>query len=449
MRDKLYTALAILTLLASHQSAGAQTLTGLYDKARAQDGQFLAAQSALTAALEKRSQALAGLRPSVNLTANNSQQSGQTAFDSAPFIDRNVQSWGWTLQLTQPLLRRSNWIAVDLADAQIQQAKSQFALAHNDLVLRIAQAYFDVVLAKQGIGVAQSQLDAFNEQLAAAQRGFQLGTGTVTDVHEVQAKQALATSQKVAAINELQVKEAELARIVGESMTVPLVEFSEPSLPIETRTLTEWLALSTTDNLNVSLQQAMLVEAQQLVRKNTSQHLPTLDLVANKAANFASGTMTSPSELANRVQSQQIGLQLTVPLYAGGATTSSVREAIALEEKARQDLFAAQRNAASQIRQAFAGMGNGVAQVEALKSAVRASKNAVESNKIGYKIGIRTNADVLAAEQQLYQVQRDLNKARIDTAMQKLKLRAATGQLQVLDIQDLQALVVPVQVDAP
>lgn len=449
MKDKLYTALAVLVVLAAQQSCIAQTLTGLYEKARDQDSQFRAAQSALAAALEKRPQALAGLRPSLNLTANSSRQSGQTSFDSAPFIDRNVQNWGWTLQLTQPLIRWSNWIAVELADAQIQQAQIQFALAHNDLVLRISQAYLDVVVAKQGIGVAQSQLDAFNEQLASAQRGFQLGTGTVTDVHEAQAKQALATSQKVAALNDLQVKVAELTRIVGETIDVTPVEIGEQTLPDDARTLTEWLGLSESDNANVRLQQALLIEAQQLVRKNGAQHAPTLDLVANQAVNFASGTMTSPADVANRVQSQQIGLQFNLPLYSGGATASAVREAVALEEKARQDLLAAKRNAASQVRQTHAGVLNGLAQVEALKVAVLASQNAVASNKIGFKIGTRTNTDVLAAEQQLYQTQRDLNKARIDTAMQRLKLRASVGQLQVADVQDLQTLMAPASAAAP
>jgi len=171
--------------------------------------------------------------------------------------------------------------------------------------------------------------------------------------------------------------------------------------------------------------------------------------VANQAVSYTSGTMTSPSDVANRVQSQQLGLQLTVPLYAGGGTQSLVREAVALEEKARQELAAAQRNATSQVRQAYAGVVNGTAQVDALQTAVQASRNAVESNKIGYKLGTRISPDVLSAEQQLYQAQRDLNKARFDTAMQHLKLLAAAGQLQESDLQNLQTLITPAEVTQP
>jgi outer membrane protein len=452
VKDKLIkmTRLAALKCLALvcastsiSQAVGAQTLVSLYQKARSQDSQFLAAQAVLDAALEKRPQARAGVLPTVNLTANQSQQNGQTAFDNAPFIGRNVQSWGWTLQLTQPLLRWGNWIAREQADAQIAAAQAQFAAAQTELALRTAQAYFDVEVALQSVDVAQAQLDAVNEQLAVAQRGFNVGTGTVTDVHEAQAKQALGVAQRVTALNELAVKESELERIIGESLRLAPVGITDLPSAVTPRPLADWLNLAASDNATVRAQQALLFEAQHQVRKNTALHAPTLDLVANQAVNYTSGTLTSPADVATRVHSQQVGLQLTVPLYAGGATQSLVREASALEEKARQELAAAQRNAASLVRQAFAGVVNGRAQVEALQTAVQASRNAVESNKIGYKIGTRINPDVLNAEQQLYQTQRDLNKARFDTVMQQLKLIAAAGQLQESDLQSLQTVVTP------
>jgi len=271
----------------------------------------------------------------------------------------------------------------------------------------------------------------------------------VTDVHEAQAKQALGVAQRVAAMNDLTVKESELERIVGESLRLAPVKISDLAAVKPLRPLAEWLSLAATDNDAVRAQQAALLEAQHQVRKNTALHAPTLDLVANQAANYTSGTMTSPSDVANRVQSQQVGLQLTVPLYAGGGTQSLVREAVALEEKARQELAVAQRNAASQVRQAYAGVVNGMAQVEALQTAVQASTNAVESNKIGYKLGTRINPDVLSAEQQLYQAQRDLNKARFDTALQRLKLLAAAGQLQESDLQNLQTAITPADAAQP
>lgn len=448
MNDKSFSVLAMLTLCAlmgASMATGAQTLVSLYHMARHQDRQFLAAQASLDAMREKPLQARAGLLPTVNLTANQTRQNGQTAFDNAPFVDRNVQSWGWTLQLTQPLLRWANWIALDQAEAQLLQAHAQSSAAQTDLVLRTVQAYFDVEVAMQSVGVAQAQLDAVSEQLAVAQRGFKVGTGTITDVHEAQAKQALGVAQRVAAVNDLAVKESELERIIGQSLRLALVQIGDLSAGNAVRPLAEWLDLAATDNAAVRAQQAALMEAQHQVRKNTALHAPTLDLVANQAVSYNSGTMTSPADIANRVQSQQLALQLTVPLFAGGGTQSLVREAVALEEKVRQELGAAQRNAASQVRQAYAGVVNGLAQIEALQTAVQASRNAVESNKIGYKIGTRISPDVLSAEQQLYQSQRDLNKARFDAAMHQLKLLAAVGHLQESDLQNLQSLITPTQ----
>ncbi len=448
MNDRWFSGPVLLVLCAlagTSSEAHTQTLVSLYQMACVQDRQFLAMQSALDATREKPLQALAGVFPSVNLIANQAKQDGQTAFDNAPFVDRNVQSWGWTLQVTQPLLRWGNWIALDQADAQLHQAQAQFAVARSDLVLRTVQAYFDAEVAMQSVGVSQTQLDAVNEQLAIALHSFKFGSGTVTDVHEAQAKQAFGVAQRVAAVNELAVKEAELERIIGQHLRLAPVQVGDLSAGNVMRPLAEWLDLATTDNANVRAQQAALMEAQHLVRRNTALHAPTLDLVANQAVSYTSGTMTSPADVANRVQSQQWGLQLTIPLYAGGSTQSSVREAIALEEKARHELGAAQRNAASQVRQAYAGVVNGLAQIDALQTAVQDSRNAVESNKIGYKIGTRISSDVLTAEQQLYQSQRDLSKARFDAAMQQLKLWAAAGHLDESNLQSLQSLITPTQ----
>jgi outer membrane protein len=174
-------------------------------------------------------------------------------------------------------------------------------------------------------------------------------------------------------------------------------------------------------------------------------HAPTLDIVANRTGNYSSGSLSSPADLTIRGNSYQAGLQLTIPLYAGGATQSKVRESVALEEKAKEELTGAKRNASSQVRQTFAGVMNGQAQVEALEAAVEASQNSVESNKIGFKVGTRINPDVLNAEQQLYAAMRDLNKARVDAAMQSLKLKATTGSLDADDLAALDKLMQPIQ----
>lgn len=433
-----------LVLLILPLAGRTQTLMDVYNKARAQDAQFAAARKTLEAALEKLPQARAGLLPSLTLSASDNRQVGSASFSYEPFVERDVKSWSWTAQLTQPLVRWGNWVGYQQADAMVAQARAQFAVSEQELMVRSAQAYFDVLSAAENVQVMDAQLQAVNEQLVLAQRNFEVGTGTITDVHEAKAKQALSLAQRVAATNELSGKQAELDRLTGEPVPVMRARIVRNLPPMHAGQLADWLAAAAENSHQIKIQQAALEVAQKEVGKSRAQHLPTLDLVVNRSANFNSGTLSAPADLATRVHSQQVGVQLSFPLFSGGATQSKVRESLALEDKVREELISAQRNTISQVRQGFSGVINGQAQIEALEAAVDAGRNAVKSNKIGFKIGTRINPDVLNAEQQLYATLRDLTKARIETIMQGLKLKTATGVLQVDDLAALDQLTEPV-----
>lgn len=424
--------------------ARSQGLVEIYQQAVVQDPLFAVARKTLQAALEKLPQARAGLLPSVNLSGTDYRQSGETSFSYDPFVERSLKSWSWTVQLTQPLLRLGNWQNYWQADAQVDQAKAQFLFAEQELIFRTAQAYFDVVFAQESLRVAQAQQQALQEQQVLAQRNYQVGTGTVTDVHEARARRAQSQAQHVAARNELAYRQAELARLTGavsgELAPLRLID----TLPALTHELLDaWLDLAATHNPQIRIQEAALAVARKEVDKSQAQHLPTLDLVLSRQANFSSGSLSSPADLATRVHQQQVGVQLTVPLYSGGSTQSRVREMLALQDKAGEELRQAQRLVASQVRQTHAGVLNGQAQVEALQEAAQAAQEAVEANKIGFRIGTRINPDVLNAEQQLYITLRDLTRARIDTIMQGLKLKAAAGRLEPNDLTALARLVEP------
>jgi outer membrane protein len=426
-----------------HAPCSAQTLGEIYRKAQIEDPQYRAARKTMEAVLEKLPQARAGLLPSMSLTGNSGKQSGEASFSEAPFIDRDVNSWGWTAQLTQPLVRWSSWVAYQQAGAQVVQANAQFFQAEQDLILRTAQAYFDVMVARENIRVSTAQLNSVHEQMVLAARSFEVGTGIITDVYEARARRGLALAQRIAAVNELVSKQAEVDKMLGESvpLTTGQLVHSLPSLQEET--MAQWVSAAEDRNPQVKIQQAALEVAQKEVSKNSSAHLPTLDLTINRAGSYSSGSMNSPASLPTRVNSQQVGVQLTIPLYAGGGTQSKVRESLILQDKAQDDLLSAKRNASSQVHLAFAGVLNGQAQVEALQVAVEAGENAVEANKIGFKIGTRINPDVLNAEQQLYSSMRDLMKARVEVLTQGLKLKAATGALHEQDLVALDALLQP------
>lgn len=421
----------------------AQTLTDVYRKAEIEDTQYRAARRSFEAALEKLPQARAALLPNVSLTGNKSYQTGDASFSYAPYVNREVKSWTWSAQVTLPLIRWVNWVSYGQAEAQIEQARAQLTLAEQDLMLRCVQAYLDVMVAQENIRVSEAQLNAVTEQLILAERNFTVGTGIITDVHEAKAKRGSGLSQRIAAVNELATRQAELEKILGAPMALKPVRLTQNLPSMNEALLDEWLATASTQNPQVKIQRAALEVAQKEVAKNKSAHAPTLDLTYNRAGAFNSGSLASPADLETRTESRQAGLQLNIPLFAGGATQSKVRESLILEDKARDELLGAKRGAASQVRQAFAGIMNGQAQLEALQTAVEAGKQAVEANKIGFRVGTRINPDVLNAEQQLYGSLRDLMKARVDTVMQGLKLKAATGALQEQDLVALEALLEP------
>ena len=440
VKDRLLTLLCCSGFMGLSLASYAQSLMDVYQKARAQDNQYGAARRALEASLEKLPQARAGFLPNVSVVANKNHQIGEASFSDAPYVSRDVRAWNWTTQLTQPVIRWGNWAAYAQADAQVTQAKEQFALAEQDLIVRTAQVYFDVQVAMQSVQVAEAQLQAINEQLTLAQRTYEVGMGTITDVHEAKAKQALNLAQRVTALNDLTTKQAELEKLIGEYVALPPMQLTKSLPALDPTQLNDWLTAALRQNPQIRIQEAAVIVAEKEVSKSMAAHAPTLDIVANRTGNYSSGTISSPADLSTRFNSHQTGLQLTIPLFAGGATQSKVRESVALEEKAKEELTGAKRNASSQVRQNFAGVMNGQAQVEALEAAVEASQNSVESNKIGFKVGTRINPDVLNAEQQLYAAMRDLSKARADAVMQSLKLKATTGSLDGDDLAALEKL---------
>lgn len=435
MNAKTNTALfgCVLSLWVSHASA--DNLIDVYRKAQAHDPVYRAAAHSLRAALERVPQALAALLPAVNLVGANSKQIGLASFNDAANLDRKVNSWNWNLQITQALWRAASWVSLNQAEQQKLLARTQYQLAEQDLILRSAQSYMDVLVAQEGARVARLQVASVEQQLELARRNFEVGTATVTDVHEAQSRLDLSRAQAVAARSEVDNKGAELARILGAQAPV-LTRFSENSrLPdLQPENVQSWADSAREQSLPVRIAQIALEVADREIIKNQAAYSPSLDLTAGYGRNFASGSISSPADISTRVRSSQVGLNLTVPLFAGGGVQARVREAIALKDKAEEDLEAARRLAVAQARQAFSGVVNGQAQVEALASAIFSSKSAVDANKIGYRIGTRINIDVLNAEQQLYAAQRDWHKARADTLMQSLRLKAANATLAEADL---------------
>jgi outer membrane protein len=433
---------AALTAMASAISAAhAEDLLAAYRLAQASDPTIASALYTLEGVREKIPQARANLLPVAAITGNDGNTRADTEFTDVPPVDRNMKAWGWNLQLTQPIVRVGNVYAYKESAYVVQQAEAQYAQARQDLLLRVAQAYFGVIVATDAIAAADSQATALEEQLAQVKRGLQTGTHSQTDIDDTKSRLGSARSQRVAAQNDLESARAELEKVTGKRIDqVAILQAAITPPQPEPADSRAWMDQARSSNPAVQAQTAALEAAKLEIKKNRADHLPTLDLVANVGSNYSSHSLTTPDDFSTRAKQHEVGVQLNVPLYAGGAVNSRVREAFANMQKTQADLEAARRQAATDAQQAYAGVTNGLAQIDALNVAVESGTSAVKGNRAGYRLGIRINIDVLNAEQQLFTAQRDLSKARYETLLQGFKLKAAAGSLSEADLLAVNAM---------
>ncbi len=420
-------------LLAGH--AQADDLLQVYRDAQTFDAQYAAARANRAAGIEKSPQARAGLLPNIAFSAQHTLHDSETRVRATgATTGSDYRSNGWSVSLTQPLFRRQNWLGYRQGELAAASAEVQLAQAGQDLIVRVAQAYFDVLLAQETLAAAQAQKAAIAEQLEAAKRNFEVGAATIVDTHEAQARHDLIVAQEIAAENDLAVKRHALRILTGKEITG--LKRLRQSVRIERPQpddLEQWVTSAETGNLGVQLAQSALEIANREIERQRAGHLPTLDLVATHGK-------TNNLNNAQDVKSSTLGLQLSVPVFSGGATVSREREAVALAEKARAELDNARRQAAQAARQAYLGVKAGLAQVGALEAGVASSQLAVESNKLGYEVGVRINIDVLNAQSQLYETRQKLAKARLDTLLAKLRLKQAAGSLGEDDLAAINAL---------
>ena len=431
-----------LAILAFSQPLVAGDLLQTYRDARANDPVYASARAARDAGRENLPQGLALLLPTIGASGFTQMNDIDISFrGAAPSSAREGNTNGYSVSLTQPLF---NWQSIMLyreAGYKVAQAEAVFGQVAQDLIVRVAQAYFDVLASQDSLAFIQAQKTAISEQLAQAKRNFEVGTATITDTHEAQARFDLATSQEIAAQSDLEIRQRALQQIIGKfpDRLVPLRPSSELSPP-KPNAMEQWVASAEGQNFAVRVQEAALEIAAREIERSRAGHYPTLNMVGNVGRNSAGISTVGTTSVGTDSTSSSIGLQLAIPLYAGGSVSSLVRQAIANQEKARQDLENARRSAALSVRQAYLGVTNGMAQVRALEQALISSQSALDSNKLGYEVGVRINIDVLNAQQQLFSTKRDLSKARYDTLLNGLKLKAASGTLTEEDLETVNRL---------
>ncbi len=421
--------------------ASTQSLIDIYQRALAKDPILASSQSALMAAQELIEQAKALHRPTVTASVNLSHTESDIEYIGTGNVFRNggreaFDNYGYGINVNQPIYRKLNWVQGDIAKNQVSQADVQVEITKQDLMVRVVQAYIDTLNEEARITLIGAQKQAILKQLEQAKANFEVGTSTITDVNEAQARYDLTIAQELAAQNDLQIRRRSIQAIIGDLppalnlVTLDLNLFKDKATPA-TNTLEDWVTLSEQNNPSLKLQQQRVELATLEIDRQNAGHYPTLDAIANASDNTATG---SPNGFGNELKSAQIGLQLQIPLYQGGGISSRVRQAVLNKQKAQDDLEATRRQVSLETQQAYLNWMSTIAQVRAYEQAVTSSQSQVDATTLGYEVGVRTSVDLLNAQQQLFSAKRDLLQSRYNQLLNYMKLKQATGLIAETDI---------------
>jgi outer membrane protein len=414
-----------------------QNLLQIFQQAQINDPAWAAAQKANQAAQEKIIQGRALLLPTIGLSANANQTNADIQYTGNANVFRNngserFETYSYTLNASQPVYRPQNNIQYAQAKTQAAYADVQLTSAQQDLIMRVSQAYFDVLIAQDKIELINAQKQATMLQLNQAQANFKVGVATITDVNDAQAKLDLLLAQEVAAYNTLEDKKRAIEAITGNTPGALVAAHLNLRMDmIEPHEMSAWVNLAIENNPELLAQQKALEFAKQDVERNHAGHMPTLDAVGSYNYTNANGGING---FGNKLDNFTLGLQLQLPLYQGGAIASKEREALLNYQKAQDELEQSRRKAILQTRRAWLNLSSAVAQVHAYEQAVISGQSQVDSTRKAYKVGIRNTVDVLNAQQQFYTAQHDLHEARYNYLANIIKLKTAAGIIIESDI---------------
>lgn len=422
------------------QNCYALTLSEAVQLARSGDPTFLSAQANLTVAQERANQAFANVLPQINASGNtnfNHRIYTTTNTPSTTFNDR-FNSNSAQVNLTQPLFRSANRAAITQSDAAVAQAEYQLIAADQDLLVRLAQAWFEVLSAREQLTYTQGQVGAAKHEFEQAARAVDLGLVGTPIREEAKLKYDQAVAERAAAESDIAVKFAALEQVIGPTDFPALPALSDQYTPVDLRgdKLERWLNLAASSNPGINAGQSALAAANAEIRKQYAGHEPTVDIVSSYGRN-AQGSGTFGGQGGFDSNTSAIGLQFNLPIFSGGGQNAKVREAIALRERAQQELESARRMARSQGTQAWYGWQAGQSRLAAAQQAVNFAILNLQAALSGVAIGTKKELDVLRGRQQLYGALRDLARARYEVSLNHFRLKATVGQLTDEDLTGL------------
>jgi len=432
MRMKKFVALWAVFAISGFMPAYALDLLQIYELGLQSDPQIQIVRAERDSVRENRPQALAQLRPTLSASGDVSRTHSDVRSSPSGTADSTYNKTVLSLSLNQPLYRKDYWIQLQQSDNQIAQAEADYVTAQQNLIMRIAQAYFDVLSAQDTLGFAHAETTAIQRQLDQAQQRFDVGLIAITAVHEAQAAYDKARADEIQAENELDDTWEALHEIIGDSEKVLSPLTAELPLKMPTPdSIDQWSEIALQQNPKLVAQRSATAVARQNIELQRSGHYPTLALVGSHALNRSNASSASDTDTSS------IGLQLSVPLYSGGGTTSRTRQARFDFEKAQQSLDQELRAVKRQVRDAYRGIVSSISRVHALKATTTSAKSALEATEAGFEVGTRTMVDVLAEQRNLYRARRDYSHVRYDYILNGLRLKLAAGSLSQSDLESI------------
>ncbi len=434
-KRKLQTMLAGGLLLATATAApAAEDLVEVYQLAERNDAQLRAAEQARLAALEARPLARSRLLPQVggNASASRNHLNDRTGLDN----DATYNDFQLGLSLTHPLYYRDREIALEQAGKQVRQAEVDYAAAKQDLVLRVAEAYFNVLEAQAETRFAEANRRAIERQLEQTRKRFEVGLTAITDVHEAKARFDQAQAGVITATNQLDNALEALATITNQEHDA-LADL-DTGVPLETpdpERIGEWVERALENNFQVRSQRLAVAIARQEVEKQRSGHYPTVDLEANYGYQD-----TRQFGMDREATSASVGVAVNVPFYTGGAIASNTRQSVYDFQRSQENLEGRLRETRRQTRDAYRGVMSSISEVRALEQALTSAETALEATEAGFEVGTRTIVDVLDAQRAQLEARRDLAVARYNYLLNGLRLKKAAGSLAKEDLMGVNQL---------
>ena len=409
-------------LMAMSAPATAENLLQVFELAQASDPEYLATGAENRAAQEIRPQALAGLLPNVNVSADAAWNERQRSDD---YRSHNI-----IVNIAQPIYRRDRRIAVDQAGSRIARADALYAAARQDLMVRVAERYFRVLEAEDELSFAQATLEAFEQQLKQSRQRFEVGLIAITDVEEAKAGFDLARAQLIAAENALDTAREALRETSGEYQETLAPLGDMPMVTPEPADIDKWTEVALGQNLRMLAAGHQTETARREIERVQAGNSLTLDAIGSYGLNDSTSR-------GGDTRNASIGLRLNMPLYTGGSVLSRTRESRHRYQQTLDVLERERRRAQRETRDAYLGVNSGISRVIALEQAVRSSETAAEAIEAGFQVGTRTSVDVLDAQRDLFRARRDLAEARYSYILDVLRLKRAAGVLSEDDLRQI------------